>query len=91
MAAIERAIRAERSDPTAVGSAERELSAALLCIKSSRSANYGNVTIRDIHYDTVERLEREAKEREAALRAFLALVGHRYTLPAGSGCKEHAF
>ena len=89
-AAIDAAIHADRSKPDAVTAAERALSAALLCIESSGSANYGRVTIGDIHLEAIERVADEAAQREAALRSFLALLDHRYTLPAGSGCAADA-
>jgi hypothetical protein len=82
--AIEKAIAVDTGDSDAVEGAERDLSAALLCVTTSSRKNYvGGFPIQDMLA-----AELDAQERGTAFHNFIERVGGKYTLPSGDGCKS---
>lgn len=78
------ALRIPLDDGAGITAAERGLSAAILCMASSNQRNYGNgrVTIR-----TVAGAVADTEDKKATLKAFIARLRGKYTVPEGNGCR----
>lgn len=81
--AVEVAINVAEGDGSAVERAERQLSAALLCVRTGSWSHYpGRVP------PTFELVgaELDTPERAAALHEFIERLRNKHTLPPGNGC-----
>lgn len=83
--ALEVAINVAEGDGSAVERAERQLSAALLCVRTGSWSHYpGRVP------PTFELVgaELDTPERAAALHEFIERLKDKHTLPPGNGCPQ---